>query len=208
MSSESLKKSRFRSDFPGTGHRRCRKKTFLGSSRRPGSDSKTGATFRPRQLPASLPVTSGSNGSAAPPGSGLASKLLVEDDPRLQLQMVSGEAAGSTNASQKQGGNPAASPVLQDDGGEFATGSVEWGLRPPGAWKGAAPDRRGDFPVPPLSVSTRPLGGGAFPGARRRVSRAPLKRRFAEGGLPSPPGPPLPGAWKGAAPRRQECRRS
>ena len=44
----------------------------------------------------------------------------------------------------------------------------------------------GTFLSPLFSVSTRPLGGGAFPGARRRDSRAPLKRRFAEGGLPSP----------------------
>ena len=58
------------------------------------------------------------------------------------------------------------------------------------AWKRAAPDRRGDFPVPLFLVA---LGFGW-----RQVWR----------GDSVPPRSSLPGAWKGAPPRRQECRRS
>ena len=113
------------------------------------------------------------------------------------------------------GGGTFLSPLFPFALGVRLAGSAEWGLRSPQvppvgrlerrpsqaagmppllrAWKGAAPGRRGDFPVPPLSVCAWGSIGG-----KRGV------------GTPFPPGPPcrapgkapLPGGRNAAAPRR------
>ena len=87
MPSESLKKNRFRSDFPRAGQCLCRKKTFLETSPRPGTKSRSGVKIRPRQPSASLPATAESDGWLAPLGPGLAPKLLWDLDPRLRLRL-------------------------------------------------------------------------------------------------------------------------
>ena len=88
MPSESLKKSRFRSDFPRAGRCLRRRKTFLGTNPRPENNSRSGVTFRPRQPSTSLPAKAGSDGWLAPLGPGLAPKLLKGwSAPRLRLRL-------------------------------------------------------------------------------------------------------------------------
>ena len=112
----------------------------------------------------------------------------------------------------RAGGGTFLSPLFLVVLGLRLAGSVEGGFRRPSvlpvgrlerrpsqaarmpplrAWNGDAPGRRGDFPVPPLSACAWASVGG------KRGGGDSVAPRYS-----------LSGAWKGAPPRRQECRRS